>query len=201
MGTCNAIGSNGVQRGGGDPAARGSRARPAGSARRRRRLRRAAPTARVRGLSHRLRHSRLGGRSGGRDPGGVREGPRRAAPLRSRQALPAVAPPHRRERGEEPPPLDLASRGAGLARGRRGCLRKHRPVHGGRRPRGRGPRPPAGCDRQAPDGDRVAIVGRYILELSDEEAAAVLGIKPVAVRVRVWRALGKLRRELGEEVA
>ncbi|MGH3027720.1 MAG: RNA polymerase sigma factor [Gaiellaceae bacterium] len=52
-----------------------------------------------------------------------------------------------------------------------------------------------------PDGDRMAIVGRYILELSDEEAAAVLGIKPVAVRVRVWRALGKLRRELGEEVA
>jgi RNA polymerase sigma-70 factor (ECF subfamily) len=52
-----------------------------------------------------------------------------------------------------------------------------------------------------PDGDRMAIVGRYILELSDEEAAAVLGIKPVAVRVRVWRALGKLRHELGEEVA
>ena len=55
--------------------------------------------------------------------------------------------------------------------------------------------------RRLPDGDRLAIVGRYILELSDQEAAALLGIKPVAVRVRVWRALGKLRRELGEEVA
>jgi RNA polymerase sigma factor (sigma-70 family) len=52
-----------------------------------------------------------------------------------------------------------------------------------------------------PEGDRMAIVGRYILELTDEEAASVLGVKPVAVRVRVWRALGKLRRELGEEVA
>jgi RNA polymerase sigma-70 factor, ECF subfamily len=52
-----------------------------------------------------------------------------------------------------------------------------------------------------PEADRMAIVGRYILELSDEEAASVLGVKAVAVRVRVWRALGKLRRELGEEVA
>jgi RNA polymerase sigma factor (sigma-70 family) len=49
--------------------------------------------------------------------------------------------------------------------------------------------------------DRLAILGRFVLELSDEEAAALLGVRPVAVRVRVWRALGKLRRELGEEVA
>lgn len=49
--------------------------------------------------------------------------------------------------------------------------------------------------------DRLAIVGRFVLELADEEAAAALGIRPVAVRVRVWRALAKLRRELGEEVA
>lgn len=52
-----------------------------------------------------------------------------------------------------------------------------------------------------PAADRLAIVGRYVLELTDEEAAAALGVKPVAVRVRVWRALAKLRRELGEEVA
>jgi DNA-directed RNA polymerase specialized sigma24 family protein len=38
-----------------------------------------------------------------------------------------------------------------------------------------------------------------VLGLSDEEAGAVLGVKP-GVRVRVWRALGRLRRELGEEV-
>ena len=58
----------------------------------------------------------------------------------------------------------------------------------------------AAIDRLAPP-DRLAIVGRYVLELTDEEAGAALGIKPGAVRVRVWRALGKLRRELGEEVA
>ena len=52
-----------------------------------------------------------------------------------------------------------------------------------------------------PPADRLAIVGRYVLELNDDEAAAALGIKPGAVRVRVWRALGKLRRELEEEVA
>ena len=50
-------------------------------------------------------------------------------------------------------------------------------------------------------GDRLAIVGRFVLELTDEEAAAALGVRPVAVRVRVWRALARLRRELGEEVA
>jgi RNA polymerase sigma factor (sigma-70 family) len=49
--------------------------------------------------------------------------------------------------------------------------------------------------------DRLAIVGRFVLGLSDEEAAAALGVQPVVVRVRVWRALGRLRRELGEEVA
>lgn len=58
----------------------------------------------------------------------------------------------------------------------------------------------AAIDR-LPAPDRLAIVGRYVLELSDEEAGAALGIKPGAVRVRVWRALGRLRRELGEEVA
>jgi RNA polymerase sigma-70 factor (ECF subfamily) len=52
-----------------------------------------------------------------------------------------------------------------------------------------------------PATDRLAIAGRYVLGLTDEEAGAALGIKPGAVRLRVWRALGKLRRELGEEVA
>jgi RNA polymerase sigma-70 factor, ECF subfamily len=58
----------------------------------------------------------------------------------------------------------------------------------------------AAIDR-LPPADRLAIVGRYVLELTDEEAGAALGVKPGAVRVRVWRALGRLRRELGEEVA
>lgn len=58
----------------------------------------------------------------------------------------------------------------------------------------------AAIDRLS-DADRLAIVGRYVLELTDEEAGAALGVKPGAVRVRVWRALDRLRRELGEEVA
>jgi RNA polymerase sigma-70 factor (ECF subfamily) len=58
-----------------------------------------------------------------------------------------------------------------------------------------------GAIDRLPDADRLAIVGRYVLELTDEEAGAALGIKPGAVRVRVWRALARLRRELEEEVA
>jgi RNA polymerase sigma-70 factor (ECF subfamily) len=48
------------------------------------------------------------------------------------------------------------------------------------------------------DEDRVAILGRYFLGLTDAEAAAVLGVRTGAVKTRVWRALERLRAELGE---
>jgi RNA polymerase sigma-70 factor (ECF subfamily) len=48
----------------------------------------------------------------------------------------------------------------------------------------------------APD-ERLAVIGRFFLGLTDEEAAAVLGIRRGAVKMRVFRALERLRAELG----
>jgi len=50
-----------------------------------------------------------------------------------------------------------------------------------------------------PHGERAAILARYFVGLTDAEAAAVLGVPRTALRVRAWRGLQKLRRELGEE--
>jgi len=48
----------------------------------------------------------------------------------------------------------------------------------------------------APD-ERLAVIGRFFLGLTDEEAAAALGIRRGAVKMRVFRALERLRAELG----
>ena len=47
------------------------------------------------------------------------------------------------------------------------------------------------------DDERVAIVARYFIGLSDEETAAALGVRRGAVKMRVFRALERLRAELG----
>jgi RNA polymerase sigma-70 factor (ECF subfamily) len=47
--------------------------------------------------------------------------------------------------------------------------------------------------------ERVAIVGRYFLGLTDEETAAALGVRRGTVKTRVWRALERLRAELEAE--
>jgi RNA polymerase sigma-70 factor (ECF subfamily) len=47
--------------------------------------------------------------------------------------------------------------------------------------------------------ERAAIVGRYFLGLTDAEAAAALGVPRATVKMRIWRALQRLRRELEEE--
>lgn len=47
--------------------------------------------------------------------------------------------------------------------------------------------------------ERTAILGRYFIGLTDAEAAAALGVPRATVKMRTWRALQKLRRELGEE--
>jgi RNA polymerase sigma factor (sigma-70 family) len=46
------------------------------------------------------------------------------------------------------------------------------------------------------DDERTAIVARFILDLTDEETAAALGVRRGAVRMRVYRALNRLREEL-----
>ena len=43
--------------------------------------------------------------------------------------------------------------------------------------------------------DRLALVLRYYLDLPTDEVARTLGVTPVAARVRVHRALAKLKPE------
>jgi RNA polymerase sigma-70 factor (ECF subfamily) len=49
-------------------------------------------------------------------------------------------------------------------------------------------------------GDREVLVLRFLERLSTAEAAAVLGISPGAVRLRLLRALERLREHLGDDV-
>jgi RNA polymerase sigma-70 factor (ECF subfamily) len=44
--------------------------------------------------------------------------------------------------------------------------------------------------------ERLAVVGRFFLGLTDAEAAATLGVRRGAVKMRVFRALERLRTEL-----
>ena len=50
------------------------------------------------------------------------------------------------------------------------------------------------------EGERQAIVARYFIGLTDAEAGAALGVPRATVKMRAWRGLEKLRRELGEEL-
>jgi RNA polymerase sigma factor (sigma-70 family) len=58
----------------------------------------------------------------------------------------------------------------------------------------------AAVDRLA-EGERTAILARYVMGLTDEETAAALGLPRATVKMRAWRGLKKLRRELGEEAS
>ena len=49
------------------------------------------------------------------------------------------------------------------------------------------------------DDHRDAVACRYLLELSEDETAAALGIRRGTVKSRLARALERLREELGEE--
>ncbi len=50
------------------------------------------------------------------------------------------------------------------------------------------------------DDHRDAVACRYLLELSEDETAAALGIRRGTVKSRLARALERLRAELGEEL-
>ena len=56
----------------------------------------------------------------------------------------------------------------------------------------------AAIERLAPQ-DRVAIVGRYVLDLSVDEVAAALGVRRGAAKMRISRALERLGEELDRE--
>jgi RNA polymerase sigma-70 factor (ECF subfamily) len=51
------------------------------------------------------------------------------------------------------------------------------------------------------DGDRQVLTCRFLLDLSEEETAAVLGVRRGTVKSRTSRALARLRVVLGEEEA
>jgi len=55
----------------------------------------------------------------------------------------------------------------------------------------------AAIDR-LPERSRDVVTCRYLLELSEEETAAALGIRPGTVKSRLSRALAKLEAELSE---
>jgi RNA polymerase sigma-70 factor, ECF subfamily len=48
------------------------------------------------------------------------------------------------------------------------------------------------------EGERLVIGCRYFLELSEEETAAALGVRPGTVKSRTSRALARLREQLGD---
>ena len=47
--------------------------------------------------------------------------------------------------------------------------------------------------------ERTAVLSRYFLGLTDAEAAAALGVPRATVKMRTWRGLQRLRRDLEEE--
>ncbi|WP_327043664.1 sigma-70 family RNA polymerase sigma factor [Microbispora sp. NBC_01189] len=53
--------------------------------------------------------------------------------------------------------------------------------------------------RRLPDGEREAVVCRYFLQLSEAETAEVLGVRLGTVKSRTFRALRRLREEVGRE--
>ncbi len=50
------------------------------------------------------------------------------------------------------------------------------------------------------EAERSAVVARYLVGLTDAETAVALGVPRATVKMRAWRGLSRLRRELGEEV-
>ena len=50
-----------------------------------------------------------------------------------------------------------------------------------------------------PDDQRDTVTCRYFLKLSEEETAAVLGVRRGTVKSRLARGLERLRQELGEQ--
>ena len=55
------------------------------------------------------------------------------------------------------------------------------------------------CVRRLPEELREVVVCRYLLELSEKETAATLGLRPGTVKSRLHRALLRLRTEVTDD--
>ena len=154
----------------------------------------ARPSPRGGRVQTRLRHHRKRRRGRGGRPAGLRQGLARVREVPRVAAVSALAPADRRERGAQPPARVGASR---RARG-----------EGRRRARSRGtrPRPPrtspspqtraGGCSPRStrfPSLRALVLACRYLLDLSEAETAAALGVRRGTVKSRTARALEQLR--------
>ena len=142
---------------------------------------------------HRRRVRCAGGRAGR-----VRQGLSRAGPVPGRRA---VSGPGCSASSPTRPGTAAARPGAG----RGSCCAPWRT-----RPRGTRPRPPRRRSSRRSGGRSCwprwtaredhgsSLACRYLLELSEEETGATLGVRRGTVKSRLARALEKLRAELGE---
>lgn len=55
--------------------------------------------------------------------------------------------------------------------------------------------------RRLPERDRAVVGCRYLLELSEVETSAVLGVPAGTVKSRLSRALGRLRADLEQQIS
>jgi RNA polymerase sigma factor (sigma-70 family) len=94
-----------------------------------------------------------------------------------------VAPPDRLQRGAEPPPLRGAARSA--------CTPAPSPEGEAVAAEERA-RLLSALD-SLPEEQRLTIAFRYLLDLSEEETAAALGVRRGTVKSRLARALDRLR--------
>ena len=190
---------SGVEADGGGPSTRGARARAARAARGRRRLRGARSRPPGDRIPSRLPHHRQPRRGRGRRPGRLVKAWRALGRFRAGEPwrpwlLTIVANEARNRRRS-------AGRRAALALARRAIAGTPR----GTRPRSPGPPPEAtalAADERRrllaaldalPEDARSVLACRYLLELSEDETAAALGVRRGTVKSRTSRALERLR--------
>ena len=123
----------------------------------------------------------------------LRQGVARAGALPGRRAAAPVAADDRRQRGAQPAPLGRPPHRAGAARRE---PRRSRPLGRGAGARGRVARALLDALSRLRDDDRLVLGCRYLLELSEAETAAALGVPPGTVKSRTSRALARLRGEV-----
>ena len=113
--------------------------------------------------------------------------------LPRRRAAAPVAADDRRQRGAQPAPLGRPAPALAL---RASCPTEARPLGRGAVLAASRARALLAALARLRDDDRLVLGCRYLLELSEAETAAALGVKPGTVKSRTSRALERLRGEV-----